>query len=69
MYKCRIGAYTTPKINWLKWDEDREDSLAVYALPNTPAIYSDIDMLSKDLFKVQEYGYDWYLLSTNSNIV
>lgn len=34
VYNCRIGAYTTPKINWLKWDEDREDSLAVYALPN-----------------------------------
>lgn len=34
VYNCRIGAYTTPKINWVKWDEDREDSLAVYALPN-----------------------------------
>ena len=34
VYNCRIGAYTTPKINWVKWDGDREDSLAVYALPN-----------------------------------
>lgn len=34
VYDRRIKEYTTPKINWLKWDENREDSLAVYALPN-----------------------------------
>jgi hypothetical protein len=38
--------------------------------PITPAIYSDINMLSKDLFEVQEYdSYDWYLLDTKGNIV
>ncbi len=37
--------------------------------PLTPAIYSDIEMLSKNLFKVQEYdSYDWYLLDTDGNI-
>ena len=37
--------------------------------PITPAIYSDINMLSKDLFEVQEYdSYDWYLLDTNGNV-
>ncbi|MBP3331205.1 MAG: WG repeat-containing protein [Tidjanibacter sp.] len=31
--------------------------------PITPAIYSDINMLSKDLFEVQDSdSYDWYLL-------
>ena len=34
VYDRRAEAYTTPKINWVKWNEDREDSLAVYALPN-----------------------------------
>lgn len=34
VYDCRTGAYVTPKINWLKWDEEHEDSLAVYALPD-----------------------------------
>ena len=38
--------------------------------PITPAIYSDINMLSKDLFEVQEYdSYDWYLLDTKGNAV
>ena len=38
--------------------------------PITPAIYSDINMLSKDLFEVQEYdSYDWYLLDTLGNVV
>ena len=38
--------------------------------PITPAIYSDINMLSKDLFEVQEYdSYDWYLLDTKGRIV
>ena len=38
--------------------------------PVTPAIYSDINMLSKDLFEVQEYNsYDWYLLDTKGNVV
>ena len=38
--------------------------------PLTPAIYSGIEMLSKDLFKVQEYySYDWYLIDANGNIV
>ena len=38
--------------------------------PITPAIYSDINMLSKDLFEVQEYdSYDWYLLNTKGNVV
>ena len=36
--------------------------------PITPAIYSDINMLSKDLFEVQEYdSYDWYLIDTKGN--
>lgn len=38
--------------------------------PITPAIYSDINMLSKDLFEVQEYdSYDWHLLDTKGNVV
>ena len=38
--------------------------------PITTAIYSDINMLSKDLFEVQEYdSYDWYLLDTKGNVV
>ncbi len=38
--------------------------------PVTPAIYSDINMLSKELFKVQEYdSCDWYLLDTKGRIV
>lgn len=38
--------------------------------PITPAIYSNINMLSKDLFEVQEYdSYDWYLLDTEGNVV
>ncbi|MBQ5691525.1 MAG: WG repeat-containing protein [Alistipes sp.] len=38
--------------------------------PITPAIYSDIIMLSKDLFEVQKYdSYDWYLLDAKGNVV
>ena len=38
--------------------------------PITPAIYSEINMLSNDLFEVQEYDrYEWYLLDTNGNVV
>lgn len=38
--------------------------------PITPAIYSDINMLSKDLFEVQERdSYEWYLLDTKGNVV
>lgn len=38
--------------------------------PITPAIYSDINMPSKDLFEVQGYeSRDWYLLDTKGNIV
>ncbi len=38
--------------------------------PITPAIYSDINMLSKDLFEVQVYdSYVWYLLDTKGNVV
>ena len=38
--------------------------------PITPAIYSDINMLSKNLFEVQEYdSYDLYLLDTKGNVV
>ena len=38
--------------------------------PITLAIYSDINMLSKELFEVQEYGsYDWYLLDNKGNVV
>ena len=38
--------------------------------PVTPAIYSDINMLSKDMFEVQEYdSYDWHLIDTKGNAV
>ena len=38
--------------------------------PITPAIYSDINMLSKNLFEVQEYdSYDRYLLDTKGNVI
>lgn len=36
--------------------------------PITPAIYSDINMLSKDLFEVQERdSYDWHLIDINKH--
>lgn len=42
----------------------------ITGMPVTPAIYSGIEMLSKNLFKVQEYdSYDWYLIDTNGNII
>lgn len=38
--------------------------------PITPAIYSDINMLSKDLFEVQKTeSSDWLLMDTNGNII
>ena len=38
--------------------------------PLTPAIYSDINMLSEDIFEVQMHdSYDWYLLGTDGNEV
>lgn len=38
--------------------------------PITFALYSDINMLSKDLFEVQDpESYDWYLVDTNGNVV
>lgn len=38
--------------------------------PITPAIYSDIKMLSKDMFEVQNpESYDWYLVDTQGNVV
>ena len=38
--------------------------------PITPAIYSDINMLSKNLFEVQEYdSYEWYLVDTKGCVV
>ena len=36
----------------------------------TLALYSDINMLSKDLFEVQDpESYDWYLVDTQGNVV
>ena len=38
--------------------------------PITPAIYSDINMLSKNLFEVQKTeSSDWLLMDTNGNII
>lgn len=38
--------------------------------PITPAIYSDINMLSKNLFEVKDpESYDWYLVDTQGNVV
>ena len=38
--------------------------------PITLALYSDINMLSKDLFEVQDSeSYDWYLVDTNGNVI
>ena len=38
--------------------------------PITPAIYSDINMLSKGLFEVQDpESHDWYLVDTDGNVV
>ncbi len=38
--------------------------------PLTPAIYSEIEMLSMSLFKVREYdSYEWHLLDLDGNIV
>ena len=84
-YKVRVynycaGKYTTPKVNWVA-DSPANDSLTVYAIPYgimsritgkpiTLALYSDINMLSKDLFEVQDpESYDWYLVDTKGNVV
>lgn len=38
--------------------------------PITPALYLDINMLSKDLFEVQDpQSYDWYLVDINGNVI
>ena len=38
--------------------------------PLTPALYADVNMLSKELFEVQTSdGFDWYLLDTRGNVV
>ena len=38
--------------------------------PITLALYSDINMLSKDFFEVQDpESYDWYLVDTQGNVV
>ena len=38
--------------------------------PITLALYSDINMLSKDLFEVQDpESFDWYLVDTQGNVV
>ena len=38
--------------------------------PITLALYSDINMLSKDLFEVQDpESYDWYLVDTQGNVI
>ena len=38
--------------------------------PVTPAVYSDINMLSRDLFEVQRYDcYDWFLLDVKGKRV
>lgn len=38
--------------------------------PITPAIFSEINMLSKDLFEVRESDkYEWYLLDAKGNVV
>ena len=38
--------------------------------PITPAIYSDINMLSKNLFEVQDpESYDWYLVDIDGNVI
>ena len=38
--------------------------------PITPALYSDINMLSKDLFEVQDpESYDWYLVDIDGNMI
>lgn len=38
--------------------------------PITPAIYSDVNMLSKDLFEVQELeSNDWYIVDIQGNVV
>lgn len=33
VYNYRAGKYTTPKVNWVKWDTEGTDSIAVYAIP------------------------------------
>jgi len=38
--------------------------------PITLALYSDINMLSKDMFEVQKHdSYEWYLIDTKGNLV
>ena len=38
--------------------------------PITLALYSDINMISKNLFEVQDpESYDWYLVDTQGNVV
>lgn len=74
--KCRDG-YIDDDVNYLLADYVKYEVMDLYGImhritgkPITPAIYSDIRMVSKNLFEVNEAGcYEWYLLDTRGNKV
>ena len=74
--KYRDG-YVDGDVNYLLADYVKYEVMDLYGImhritgkPITPAIYSDIRMVSKNLFEVKEAGcYEWYLLDTRGNMV
>ncbi len=85
VYDSRTGEYTTPKINWLKWNGERGDSLAVYALPhrrgyiniNTGRITIDAEandykkawLFSKGLAAVMKEGKIGFINAKNEVVI
>ena len=72
-----IGYNESGEIQYTLADYARYEVMNCYGIMNritgepiTPAIYSDINMLSKGLFEVQDpESHDWYLLDTKGNVV
>lgn len=68
--ECGEIAYTFA--NYLKYEVMNRYGIMnrITGEPITLALYSDINMLSKDVFEVQDSeSYDWYLLDTKGNII
>ena len=72
-----IGYNESGEIQYTLADYARYEVMNCYGIMNritgepiTPAIYSDINMLSKGLFEVQDpESHDWYLVDTDGNVV
>ncbi len=72
-----IGYNESGDIQYAFADYAKYEVMGYYGIMNritgksiTPAIYSEINMLSKDLFEVQDSkSYEWYLVDTNGTVV